>query len=568
MKLNVLLLAVTMAASGWCLQSAGCPFGSGEPGKAVAGNIRDYLHAEFPCAVTQVDAGLESIRICGRTGGDGPFTLCELMPSGEIGDAGAFRCRLGEKEHAFDRTFDRYVVREGVSYDRTLSRWVVVRTGDPENRPVSHARYADRIEPQQRTQPLFPVSKKGLGDVHADSLMICDLDELGITSATVNIRITTFMYSRSGPGRIEHVYGGEKYYFDAGYVGALDESLTVCRDRRIAVAAIILINNAASAVDPVIGSLLQHPDYTTEGNYSMPDMSTFRSVRAYAAALDFLAGRYCRPDGRYGRIHYWIMHNEVDSGLEWTNMGPGKPVEVYMDAYVKSMRLCHNIVRRYDAHAWVMASHTHAWAVADNPKTYASREMLEILNDYCHAEGDFKWGLAFHCYPHSLYEPKTWLDEKALYTEDTPIITYKNLEVLDHWIRSPRNCYEGWQKRPLWLSENGTNSPSYSERDQCEQAAGFAWGWKKIAALDGIDAHVWHNWADHEREYGLRIGLRKFPKEGRERKEVWHVYRAAGTPHEEAVFRKYLPVIGIGDWNIIRDVPDSCNLSVIRRSAF
>lgn len=127
--------------------------------------------------------------------------------------------------------------------------------------------------------------------------MVRDLDALGITSATVNIRITTFMYSRPGPRRIEHVYGGEKYYFDAGYVGALDETLGVCRDRRIAVAAIILINNAASAADPVIGPLLQHPDYTSEGNYSMPDMSAFRSVRAYAAALDFLAGRYCRPDG-------------------------------------------------------------------------------------------------------------------------------------------------------------------------------------------------------------------------------------------------------------------------------
>ena len=106
MKLNILLLAVTMAVSGWCLQSAGCPFGSEEPEKAAAGNIRDYLHAEFPCAVTRVDAGLESIRVCGRTGDDGPFTLCELMPSGEIGDAGAFRCQLGEKDHAFDRTFD------------------------------------------------------------------------------------------------------------------------------------------------------------------------------------------------------------------------------------------------------------------------------------------------------------------------------------------------------------------------------------------------------------------------------------------------------------------------------
>lgn len=188
-----------------------------------------------------------------------------------------------------------------------------------------------------------------------------------------------------------------------------------------------------------------------------------------------------------------------------------------MDAYVKSMRLCHNIVRRYDAHAWVMASHTHAWAVADNPKTYATREMLEILNDYCRAEGDFRWG-GFPCYPHSLYEPKTWLDEKALYTDDTPIVTYKNLEVLDRWIRSPRNCYEGRLKRPLWLSENGTNSPSYSERDQCEQAAGFAWGWKKIAALDGIDAHVWHNWRTMRRSTVCSSVCASSPKRGGSRK--------------------------------------------------
>ena len=537
-----------------------------EPAELAAADIRSYLDTDFPCAVTRVDAGHEKIRVCGRTDGSGGFSLCELMPFDDIGGAGAFSCRLEGTD--FNLSFDRFVTRGGVTYDRTLSRWIIVRTGDGENRPASHARYAGRIEPVQRPRPLVPASKKGLGDVVADPLMIGDLDSLGIANATVNIRITTFMYSGPGAGRIVHEYGGEKYYFDAGHVEALDKALIECRDRRIAVAAIILINNAASSADPETGMLLQHPDYTPEGKYSMPDMTTFRSVRAYAAALDFLASRYCRPDGRYGRIHYWIMHNEVDSGLEWTNMGPGKPVEVYMDTYVKSMRLCHNIVRRYDPHAWVMASHTHAWAVADNPKTYATREMLEILNAFSRAEGDFRWGLAFHCYPQSLYEPKTWLDEKALYADDAPIVTYKNLEVIDCWIRSERNLYQGRRKRPLWLSENGTNSPSYSEKDQCEQAAGFAWGWKKISSLDGIDAHVWHNWSDNEAEYGLRIGLRKFTSEGKGPKEVWNVYRAAGTPQEDGIFRKYLPVIGIDDWDIMQDVSGSCSLSETPRSAF
>lgn len=49
------------------------------------------------------------------------------------------------------------------------------------------------------------------------------------------------------------------------------------------------------------------------------------------------------------------MHNEVDGGLSWTNMGV-KPVTIFSDTYIKSMRMCYNIVRQYDEHAEVFAS--------------------------------------------------------------------------------------------------------------------------------------------------------------------------------------------------------------------
>lgn len=520
----------------------------------LAKNLKEYLSHDYVCAVTRVEAGLDAITVRGEIHGNGDFSLCELAPYDDVSQAAPSHHKIGSASSSFTKTFDRYVERDGLLYDRTLSRWIIVCENGMKHRPVSHARYSDHITPLQQTHPQVTASKKGIGDVYDNELLIKDLDDLGITSATVNIRITTFMFSQPGQGRIEHTYGGVKYYFDRKHLSALDRSLIACRDRNIVVGAIILINSAASSVDPQIGALLQHPDYTSVGNYSMPNMTNPQSVNAYAAALDFLADRYSRPDKRHGRIHHWIMHNEVDSGLEWTNMGPNKPVNLYMDTYVKSMRLCHNIVQRYDSHAQVMASHTHAWAVADNRNTYATLDMLNILNDYCRAEGDFRWGLAFHCYPHSLYEPKTWLDQKALYTQDTPIITYKNLEVLDRWIKLPENCYKGAQKRLLWLSENGTNSPSYSAKDMQEQAAGFAWGWKKIAALSGIDAHQWHNWADHEQEYGLRIGLRKFTKDEKAKKESWYAYQAAGTNSEDSVFMKYLPVIGIDNWNIIQPI--------------
>ena len=109
-------------------------------------------------------------------------------------------------------------------------------------------------------------------------------------------------------------------------------------------------------------------------------------------------------------------------------------------------------------------------------------------------------------------------------------------------------------KRLLFLSEQGTNSPSYSPSDLALQAAGGAWAWKKVSQLDGIDAIQWHNWADNKVEYGLRIGLRSFDADGWSAlapKPVWYVWKAGGTSEESAVFDQYLPTLGIKSWDEI-----------------
>ena len=110
--------------------------------------------------------------------------------------------------------------------------------------------------------------------------------------------------------------------------------------------------------------------------------------------------------------------------------------------------------------------------------------------------------MAHHPYPESLFEPKTWLDQKVQFDFNTPLITFKNIEVINAWIKLPEALYQGKQKRTLWLSENGTNSPTYSEQDLREQAAGFAYTWKKLRTLDGIDGFQWHNWFDSRGEGG------------------------------------------------------------------
>ncbi|MDR1170840.1 MAG: DUF5722 domain-containing protein [Bacteroidales bacterium] len=520
-------------------------------------DIRKYLDTKYTSFVTEVDAGINTITVKGNYTGDGTFVLCEIPPYLDVAQLNDFTLSRPLGSPVFSETFERFVARDGFNYDRTLSKWVIAKkgTGGSNDMTVSHARYPDKIHAAQATTQAKPASKKGLGGYFNHSVQCQDLDDLGITSVTVNVPFTAYMRSRQSGNDIEHNYGGKSYYFDLNQINALDAALTECHKRNIVVAAIILAQPAANCPDREIGNLLQHPNFSG-GFYTMPDMTSPASVNTYAAALDFLAKRYCRADSRYGRIHHWIMHNEVDAGIEWTNMGHNKPMPVYTDAYMKSMRMCYNIARQYDQYSEVFGSFTHSWKKADNAvaDTYASLDMLNVFNDYCKAEGDFQWALAYHCYPQDLNEPKTWNDANATYSTSSTLITFKNLEVLDRWAKQTENMYKGTEKRTVWLSENGTNSRTYGEADLLEQAAGFAWGWTKLGQLDGIDAMQWHNWADNEAEFGLRIGLRKFGSQDLERKDVWYAYQAAGTANESNVFQKYLSIIGIADWDIIRSV--------------
>jgi len=514
-------------------------------------NLKKYLSANFSSQITEVHVGPSIVTIKGNYSAEGKINLCEVMPSDHLTEVVKFENTYPLGSSSFSIDLDRFVVRNGFKYDRVLSKWVIAKIGDQADEIVSHARYADEILSTQNMTAQRPSGRKGLGGYSVNRGFGTDLDDLQITSVTVNIAFTQFMYLQPRSNSIAHTYGDKTYYFDQTQVEELDRTMQTAQSKNIVVAAIILVQKASQCADPEIGQLLQHPGFTSEGIYTMPNMTTPASVNCYAAALDFLASRYCRSDNSYGRIHHWIMHNEVDAGLSWTNMGE-KPMLVYMDTYIKSMRLCYNIVRKYDANSEVFGSFTHSWAEAVGSKYYATKDMLKTLQDYSNAEGDFQWGLACHPYPQDLNEPKTWNDTKATFSMNSPLVTFKNLEVLDAWIKKSENKYKGTIKRTLWLSENGTNSRTYSDTDLKEQAAGFAYVWKKMKPLDGIDAMQWHNWIDNRSEDGLRIGLRRFPDDSSDpggRKPVWFAYQAADTDQEDAVFESYKSVIGIQSWD-------------------
>ncbi len=509
--------------------------------QAMAENIKRYLSAEFDSKVTNVDVQKNDVVITGQVQGDGQYALVEIAPYEDITETKNFKYRTELTESNFTVTLPRRFYREGIRYDRALSKWAVVAATDGNDSLASHARYADNVLPVYQAKEGELLGKKGIACGGGD-LYIKDFDNLNTHSMNVNVVLSELL-ARSG--ETSYKYGGKTYYINESKVNALDQLLREAQKRKMIVNAILLCPTNSYFKDPE----------NTGGYYTMPNMTTAESVNIYAAVLEFMAKRY--STGNYGRIHNWIMHNEVDMDEDWTNMGK-QPESRLNDRYVKSMRMCYNIVRQYDRHAWILGSYTHNWNVPGNTKSPLRMLTQTVL--FSEREGDFRWGVAYHPYPYDLNRPAFWVDDvnKATYSKTSAYVTFRNPEVINEWILRPENFYQGDTKRLLFFTEQGTNSPSYSEYDLTLQAAGAAWMWKKVKDLEGIDGIQWHNWADNRTEFGLRIGLRSFAEgdySNLQAKPVWYVWQAAGSEKEDEVFAPYLKTLNLDSWNIIQPIP-------------
>ena len=502
----------------------------------MAANIKDYLAKDYPSKVTNVQVTSDKVIIKGNCGGSGTYLLAEITPWQDVTELEKYPYTQDLSGGGFTVTVDRIVPnREGIRYDKVFSKWAVVKVDGDRQTLDSHARYADDVVPKKSPEAVPLRNKKGFGAGDTD-LYFSDCKEMNVGSITMNVVLNDYIKGE-GSG---YSYGGQNYSLGA-FKDYVDRVTRRAGEMDLVVSAIILCQT---------NSIFKDPE-NKGGNYTMPNLTTAKAFNLYAAALEHMASTHCTPGNR---ISHWIMHNEVDFANEWTNMGD-QPMMRYLDRYIKSMRICYNIARQYDQNASVLGSYTHCWTVADG--NYAPKKMLEATVAYSEAEGDFRWGVAYHPYPQNLTKPSFWIDDtQATYSLNSKYVTFKNLEVIDAWIRQKENFYKGKTKRVLFLSEQGTNSPSYSESDLALQAAGGAWAWKKVSKLDGIDAIQWHNWADNKAEGGLRIGLRTFAEGSVSNltpKPVWYVWKAAGTAEEDSVFDQYKTTLGISDWDSILD---------------
>mgnify|MGYP000593269116 FL=1 len=388
----------------------------------------------FPNEIDRIETNEKEIRIQGQIVANPSLAvfLCELPIFKDLAICNMTEIiELKPENGQFEILVPRIAKYNETFYDRIYSRWFLAYRSNDELYMCSYGRYVTKTYIGHHFPPLTPQTKKGLGDFKYNHLYT-DLKDLGISYISFNIRINNFLRLTSSPDHIPFEYNGKTYYADKRKIEKYDRTIRCAAEHGINVSAIILVYPELWSRDSQVGRILEHPEYKRCGAYTMPNLTNIDSVNLYAAALDFLAARYNRPDGKYGRIHRWIVHNEVNSGNVWTNAGNKKLVE-FMDIYVKSMRMVYYTARKYDADAEVFISLDHCWNEEYvEPNCYPGAKVMDTLMAYCKAEGDFKWGVAIHPYPENLLDPKAWLDKKATYATDTPYITFKNLEGFFH----------------------------------------------------------------------------------------------------------------------------------------
>ncbi|MEO1525772.1 MAG: DUF5722 domain-containing protein [Planctomycetota bacterium] len=423
-------------------------------------------------------------------------------------------------------------------------RWQLVRQVGDGFESVSPAHYEQPLQasPEQHSEhvsrPLEPRRDVRKGLTCITTRFANDrFGELGLGHASVNVALVGLLRRSPAPGYDPIEIRKQRWYVNTHRLRALEADVQTASNLAGQVAGILLIQRSGSGFGP-----FAHPEAEVAGTYAMPNLTEEDSVEIYRATLEMLGQRF-GASSEIATIDHWIIHNEVDYGWQWTNMGK-QPLGVFLDHYIRSMRLASHAMRAAHPDAQVFISLTHRWNTSDNQpwKTYSPRAMLLRLAQLSRLEGDFAWGVAYHPYPQNLWESGTWHDKQVRDDFDTPLITIKNLQVLDRFMSQQNLLDSSGRVRPVLCSEQGFHADETDPASLERQCAALLYTWNKLRECPSIIAFDYHRPVDHPNEGGLRLGLRGLPSPTQRLgnpKPAWDVYRALGTAREEQLFQRY-----------------------------
>lgn len=393
-----------------------------------------------------------------------------------------------------------------------------------------------------------PSSPKGI-----QVQMIPDALELGIHHAGINLSLSGLLAPamEAKPGQLTASADGYTFVINEKYVEAMDRHIKPLSDQGIVVTLIVITYRSPNER---IRNLTIHPKADPIKGITMASDTVTPEGRAcYKALTEFIAQRWSAADAKHGRVWGWIVSNEVNSHHEWHQMGPATAEEV-ASQYEDQVRLAWESLRRHSEHARIYLSLEHNWTAKnhrDPLQACPGRTLLELFAKRARERGDFDWNLAFHPYPSNLRDPRTWLD-KVSFNDNTPKVTFKNLEVLTKKLATPEMLYAGKPRR-LSFTEQGFDVTQRPEA-LTEQAAAYAYAWEKVLRLgDAVDAFHYHRHVDHSLENGLRFGLWSNKpgtiSEPDQKRPIWFLFKSAGTAEWKAAAEPYLKTCGLKSWD-------------------
>ncbi len=379
-----------------------------------------------------------------------------------------------------------------------------------------------------------------------------DLKVLGIKQSLININLPAFMTLSNNVSTFSYVCNGRTFYFIKEAVEKLDRYMQETYEYGILVTGILLNSPKLfdSQKEEALLSKVIHPNYDWEDSsayISAFNMETEEGQEYYKAFVEFLAERYAREDGRYGRMCGMIISNEINSQYVWGNAGEMEAAD-YVKEYTVALRLAWLSARKYYSNFRIYVSLDHFWTSTLKPefpeRFYKGREVIDYLNKYSKEEGDFDWGIAYHPYPENLMYPDFYNDRSASFDFSTTRITFKNIEMLPAYLSQPEYLYEGKPRRII-LSEQGFNSrgDSFSEK---QGAAAYCLAYEKARKLDTIDLMTHHAYVDNRYEFGLNLGIRRLNEDDTlgEPKPIYYVMKDMDTEKEKKHILRARALIG------------------------
>ena len=290
------------------------------------------------------------------------------------------------------------------------------------------------------------------------------------------------------------------------------------------------------------------------------NVSTEQGYETTRALLSFMAERYSGAHDDYGRVSNWIVGNEINNNLNWNYTGP-MDIDSYTKLYSKVFRVAYTAIKSQSRNARVFFSTDYEWKRANSNLMYGAKDFIDRFNADIRDEGNIEWGLAYHPYPHPMTEPEFWDDDQTgavNNTEDSPVVNFKNLNVLTDYFQKDIMRDAGGNVRHIILSEEGFTSKSATRGDVYDiQAAAFAYAYYLVDNNPYIDAFILNRQVDAviEVEQSCSFGLWTVDMSSPDRviavmpKNIYNVFKYIDTNKSLKYTEFAKKIIGINKWS-------------------